>query len=107
MTSTPTTEERAVFLCGAYRFSGDVGRGLIEALPPTLPLRAAAADDPLHDVIALLSRELSGPPRAADRARPPARCLAGARHPRVFGAESRCASLVSGYGRDPDGSARH
>ena len=49
-----------VFLCGAYRFSGDVGRGLIQALPPVLLLRAAA-DDPLHDVIALLSRELSGP----------------------------------------------
>jgi Cupin len=29
-----------VFLCGAYRFSGDVGRGLIRALPPTLLLRA-------------------------------------------------------------------
>jgi len=48
-----------VFLCGAYRFSGDVGRGLIRTLPPTLLLRAAA-HDPLHDVIALLSRELSG-----------------------------------------------
>ena len=47
-----------VFLCGAYRFSGDVGRGLLEALPPILPL-SAAADDPLHDVIALLSRELA------------------------------------------------
>ncbi len=47
-----------MFLCGAYRFSGDVGRGLIEALPPILPL-SAAADDPLHDVIALLSRELA------------------------------------------------
>ena len=44
----------SVFLCGAYRFSGDVGRGLIEALPPVLAL-SAAADDPLHDVIALLS----------------------------------------------------
>src|ERR1700688_2204029 len=48
----------SVFLCGAYRFSGDVGRGLIEALPPILPL-SAAADDPLHDVIALLSSELA------------------------------------------------
>ena len=48
-----------VFLCGAYRFAGDVGRGLIQALPPALLLRAAARD-PLHDVIALLSRELSG-----------------------------------------------
>ena len=41
-----------VFLCGAYRFSGDVGAGLIRALPPALLLRAAA-HDPLHDVIAL------------------------------------------------------
>jgi AraC-like DNA-binding protein len=50
----------SVFLCGAYRFSGDVGRGLLEALPPILPL-SAAADDPLHEVIALLSRELTAP----------------------------------------------
>jgi AraC-like DNA-binding protein len=49
-----------VFLCGAYHFSGDVGRGLIRALPSVLLLQAAA-HDPLHDVIALLSRELSGP----------------------------------------------
>src|SRR6266566_3964670 len=55
----PSGDRRAsVFLCGAYRFSGDVGRGLIEALPPVLAL-SAAADDPLHDVIALLSRELA------------------------------------------------
>jgi AraC-like DNA-binding protein len=49
-----------VFLCGAYRFSGDVGRGLIHSLPPIL-LLSAAAHDPLHDVIALLSGELSSP----------------------------------------------
>jgi len=55
----PSGDRRAsVFLCGAYRFSGDVGRGLLEALPPILPL-SAAADDPLRDVIALLSRELA------------------------------------------------
>src|SRR6202790_4290568 len=35
-----------VFLCGAYVLSGDVGRGLLEALPPILTL-SAAADDPL------------------------------------------------------------
>jgi AraC-like DNA-binding protein len=57
-------EERAddrratVFLCGAYRFSGDVGEGLLGALPPVLPL-SAAVGDPLHDVIAVLSRELA------------------------------------------------
>jgi AraC-like DNA-binding protein len=55
----PSGDRRAsVFLCGAYRFSGDVGRGLLESLPPILAL-SAAADDPLHDVIALLSRELA------------------------------------------------
>ncbi len=48
----------AVFLCGAYVLSGDVGRGLLEALPPVLRL-SAAADDPLHDVIGLLSSELA------------------------------------------------
>lgn len=55
----PSGDRRAsVFLCGAYRFSGDVGRGLLQALPPILPL-SATADDPLHDVITLLSRELA------------------------------------------------
>jgi len=58
----PDVDDHAatVFLCGAYRFAGDVGRSLIQALPPLLLLRAAA-HDPLHDVIALLSRELGTP----------------------------------------------
>jgi AraC-like DNA-binding protein len=47
-----------VFLCGAYRFSGDVGDGLLNALPQILPL-SAAVGDPLHDVIAVLSGELA------------------------------------------------
>lgn len=47
-----------VFLCGAYRFSGDVGEGLLGALPQVMPL-SAAVGDPLHDVIAVLSRELA------------------------------------------------
>ena len=47
-----------VFLCGAYRFSGDVGEGLLGALPQVLPL-SSAVGDPLHDVIAVLSRELA------------------------------------------------
>jgi AraC-like DNA-binding protein len=46
-----------VFLCGAYQFSGDVGSGLLDALPPVMTL-SAAIDDPLRDVITLLSREL-------------------------------------------------
>jgi AraC-like DNA-binding protein len=48
----------AVFLCGAYRFAGDIGRGLVEALPPVLSL-PASMDDPIHAVVTLLSRELS------------------------------------------------
>ena len=47
-----------VLLCGAYVLSGDVGRGLLRALPPVLTL-SAAAGEPLHDVIGLLSNELA------------------------------------------------
>lgn len=52
--------DATVFMCGAYRFAGDVGSGLIEALPSLLMLRPAA-DDALHDAIAMLSRELTTP----------------------------------------------
>ena len=55
---TASTDGANVFLCGAYVLSGDIGRGLLEALPPILTL-SAAADDPLHDVIGLLSSELA------------------------------------------------
>lgn len=55
----PTDGRRpTVFLCGAYRFSGDIGQGLLQALPAVLPL-SAAVGDPLHEVIAVLSRELT------------------------------------------------
>ncbi len=54
----PEDQRATVFLCGAYRFSGDIGQGLLDAFPPTLPLFAAVGD-PLHDVIALVSRELA------------------------------------------------
>jgi AraC-like DNA-binding protein len=47
----------AVFLCGAYRFAGDIGRGLVEALPPVLSL-PASIHDPIHQVATLLSREM-------------------------------------------------
>ncbi|MFF2851968.1 helix-turn-helix domain-containing protein [Streptomyces sp. NPDC058001] len=54
----PADNPRAtVFLCGAYRFSGDVGSGLLDALPQVMTL-SAADDDPLREVITLLSREL-------------------------------------------------
>lgn len=57
----PCENPRATaFLCGAYRFSGDIGSGLLEALPQTLTL-SAAVGDPLRDVIALLSHELATP----------------------------------------------
>jgi AraC-like DNA-binding protein len=49
-----------VFLCGAYQFAGDVGRGLVEALPPILHL-PHVENDPLHDAIGMLSRELATP----------------------------------------------
>ena len=52
--------EATVFLCGAYQFAGDVGSQLVEALPPVLHL-PHVDDDPLHDAIGLLSRELATP----------------------------------------------
>lgn len=48
----------AVFLCGAYRFAGDIGAGLVNALPPVLPI-PSGIDNPIHGVVALLSRELA------------------------------------------------
>ena len=47
----------AVFLCGAYRLAGDIGQGLVAALPPVLSL-PASVDDPIHAVVTLLSREM-------------------------------------------------
>lgn len=52
--------QATVFLCGAYRFSGDVGRGLLAALPPVIPLTPEIGD-PMREVISLLSRELAVP----------------------------------------------
>lgn len=48
----------AVFLCGAYRFAGDIGAGLIDALPAVLAF-PASVDDPIHGVVTLLSREMA------------------------------------------------
>jgi hypothetical protein len=45
------------FPCGVYRFAGDIGRGLVAALPPVLSL-PASVDDPIHRVVTLLSREM-------------------------------------------------
>lgn len=48
----------AVFLCGAYQFAGDIGAGLVDALPPVLAF-PATVDDPIHSVVMLLSREMA------------------------------------------------
>lgn len=48
----------SVFLCGAYRFAGDIGTGLVDALPPALAI-PSRIDNPIHGVVSLLSRELS------------------------------------------------
>lgn len=48
----------AVFLCGAYRFAGDIGAGLVNALPRVLSI-PSRIDNPIHSVVALLSRELA------------------------------------------------
>jgi AraC-like DNA-binding protein len=47
-----------VFLCGSYQFSGDVGNGLLDALPRFTTL-SYASDEPLRDVVSLLSHELA------------------------------------------------
>jgi AraC-like DNA-binding protein len=53
----PSDHSASVFVCGAYQFAGDVGQGLINALPQLLILRAPDQDS-LHDVIAALAAEL-------------------------------------------------
>jgi AraC-like DNA-binding protein len=52
-----TDPAASVFVCGAYQFAGDVGLGLINALPQLIVLRAPDQDS-LHDVIAALAAEL-------------------------------------------------
>jgi AraC-like DNA-binding protein len=48
-----------VSLCGAYQFRGDIGAELLGALPPVLTL-SPTIDDPVRDVVTLMSRELAG-----------------------------------------------
>jgi AraC-like DNA-binding protein len=52
-----TKGRHVVLLCGSYRFDGDIGKGLVEALPPVVRL-TAESDEPIHEVIALLVREM-------------------------------------------------
>ncbi|WP_136618687.1 MULTISPECIES: AraC family transcriptional regulator [Mesorhizobium] len=56
----PEDPQATVFLCGAYRLSGDIGSGLLNALPQVMPL-SPPIGDPLRDVTSLLSRELASP----------------------------------------------
>jgi AraC-like DNA-binding protein len=58
--ASPEHPDAAVFMCGAYRFPGEVGRGLVRAIPPLLVVRPQA-DDSLHAAIALISHELTRP----------------------------------------------
>ncbi|MBB2943401.1 AraC-like DNA-binding protein [Actinoplanes lutulentus] len=53
----PVDPDSSVFLCGAYRFPGDIGRRLVEALPQLLPIKASE-DDPVQGVVALIAREM-------------------------------------------------
>jgi AraC-like DNA-binding protein len=53
----PADQSATVFLCGAYQFSGDVGNGLLEALPQSTTI-SYVIGEPLYDVISLISREL-------------------------------------------------
>jgi AraC-like DNA-binding protein len=48
----------SIFLCGAYRFAGDVGENLVESLPPLLHLRPQPGDR-LRVAAELLSLELA------------------------------------------------
>jgi AraC-like DNA-binding protein len=50
----------SLFLCGAYQFGGDIGAGLVDALPSVLAF-PASSDDPIHGVVMLLSREMADP----------------------------------------------
>ncbi|HVW46423.1 MAG TPA: AraC family transcriptional regulator [Solirubrobacterales bacterium] len=54
----PDDGQATVFLCGAYRFSGDVGRGLLDALSPIMHL-PTVPDDRLTTAVGLLARELA------------------------------------------------
>jgi len=56
--NAPVADHAAtVFLCGAYQFSGDVGNGLLEALPKSTTI-SYAIGEPLYEVISIISREL-------------------------------------------------
>ena len=57
LSATAADHASTIFLCGAYQFSGDVGNGLLEALPQSTTI-SYAIGEPLQEVISLISREL-------------------------------------------------
>ena len=57
-TVDPADPSTSIFLCGAYRFRGDIGTGLVDALPALVRIRASD-DDPIHGVVGLISGEMT------------------------------------------------
>lgn len=57
---TPPSSPTHVFLCGAYHFAGEVGNGLLEALPALLHVRPEPGSR-LRVTTELLSQELADP----------------------------------------------
>jgi AraC-like DNA-binding protein len=55
-----SNQDASVFMCGAYQFSGDIGSGLLKTLPPILVLQTTP-DEPLRQIITLVSNELNQP----------------------------------------------
>lgn len=54
----PAADPDTVFLCGAYRFAGDIGQALIDTLPPVLHIRPEPHGQ-LRAIVGLLSDELA------------------------------------------------
>jgi len=83
-----TDDPRAtVFLCGAYRFSGDIGSGLLDANAATLAVPCDAAPNPGLPSGGLLIGILSkpAPVACANRGLRPADGFARAQYPVLFG----------------------
>ena len=55
----PAGAPAASFFCGAYRFEGDLCRGLLDALPDTLRVRPGAGST-LRETLDLMAREIDG-----------------------------------------------
>src|SRR5258708_1171230 len=57
---TSNNLDASVFMCGVYEFWGDMGWGLLKTLPPILVLQTTP-NEPLHQIITLVSNELNQP----------------------------------------------